>query len=309
MMAVAFGTPVATPEPHVRDFRSGRTESKQENNRRLPMSALLTRKRRTKIQPCLENLDMRIAPTAMATAAALANALKVETRQIARWETALATATPGSHHQQVLLNHIARTEHRMGVQEARLARIQARALARAQASSPFRMADPPPTPVQRTPAVMPLEPTAPASLAVSSAASSVAISDAPTVTTSTTLSGGGGTDSGSTSSLPPNASKTLDVIYDAYTQDPSGFPANLPATNGANLVVIQGSNVGIQVHDNNPADFNTLVSELQADGMQINSSSATYGLVVGLLPIAQLPAVAALPGAPSVNPIFQPILR
>src|SRR5262249_23701511 len=115
-------------------FVAAGLNQQQEHNRRLPMSAVLTRKRRTKIQPCLEDLDMRIAPAAMATAAALANALKVETRQIARWETALATAKPGSHHQQVLLNHIARTEERMGVQEARLARIQARALARAQAS-------------------------------------------------------------------------------------------------------------------------------------------------------------------------------
>jgi hypothetical protein len=243
----------------------------------------------------------------MSTAAALADALKIEARHIARWETALATATPGSHHQQVLLNHIARTEQRMGMQEARLARIEARALARIEASPIFIYQPPtstPPVPVLMPDVVAPRPP-----LTASSAMTPATAGNPPSSTTSGALSGGGGTDSGSTSSLPPNASKTLDVIYDAYVQNSSDFPANLPATNGANLVVIQGTNVGIQVHDNNPADFNTLVTELQAAGMQITSSSATYGLVVGMVPVAQLPAVAAIPGAPSVTPMFQPILR
>ena len=72
--------------------------------------------------------------------------------------------------------------------------------------------------------------------------------------------------------------------------------------------MIQGSNVGIQVHDNNPADFATLMSQLQAAGMQISSSSATNGLIVGMLPIAQLPAVAGLPEVPGVTPMFQPMV-
>lgn len=91
------------------------------------MSAPQVHKRRRSTCPTLEHLDMRIAPTAMGAAATVAAALKVEGRQVARWEAALATATPGSHHEQVLSNHIARTEHRMSVQEARLARIEARA--------------------------------------------------------------------------------------------------------------------------------------------------------------------------------------
>ena len=99
----------------------------------------------------------------------------------------------------------------------------------------------------------------------------------------------------------------LDVIYDAYIANPSNF--NVPTTNGANHVVIQGTSVGIQVHDNNPSDFNNLVSELQADGMQITSSSAANGLVVGMLPIAQLPAVAGLPEAPSVTPLYHPTMN
>jgi hypothetical protein len=110
-------------------------------------------------------------------------------------------------------------------------------------------------------------------------------------------------------SLPANASQTLDVIYAAYEQNPSDFPANLPATNGANLVVIQGSDVGIQVHVSNPADFGTLMSDLQNAGMQIQNSSASLGMVVGMVPISQLPAIAGLSEAPSVTPLFRPSMK
>jgi hypothetical protein len=99
---------------------------------------------------------------------------------------------------------------------------------------------------------------------------------------------------------------TLNVIYNAYEQDPSSFPANLPSTDGALKVIIQGSNVGIQVQDSNPADFAAMLSSLQSDGMQIQTSSAAYGMVVGMLPIAELPAVAQLTDAPSVTPLMQP---
>ena len=91
------------------------------------MTATRTQKRRRNTHPTLEHLDMRIAPTAMTAAAAIAAELKVEARHVARWEAALATASPGSHRQQVLMNHIARTEHRMDVQDARLAQIAGKA--------------------------------------------------------------------------------------------------------------------------------------------------------------------------------------
>jgi hypothetical protein len=120
---------------------------------------------------------------------------------------------------------------------------------------------------------------------------------------------GGTTGPGSQTSLPPNVSPTLDVIYDAYEQNPGGFPANLPATDGATLVVIQGTSVGIQVRDSNPADFATFLTDLENAGMQVTIASAQNGTVVGMLPISQLPAVADLPDAPSVAPLFQPILQ
>ncbi len=119
--------------------------------------------------------------------------------------------------------------------------------------------------------------------------------------------GTGGT--GSQTNLPGNVGASLGVIYNAYEQNPAGFPANLPSTDGANLVLIQGSNVGIQVQDGNPADFGTLLTELQSAGMQVTTSSAQYGLIVGMLPISELPTVADLPDAPSVTALMQPMLR
>ena len=84
------------------------------------------------------------------------------------------------------------------------------------------------------------------------------------------------------------------MIYNAYTQDPGGFPANLPSTDGAGLVVIQGSSVGIQVQDENPArlqhPFDGVAKRWHAgDGLEHQD-----GMIVGLLPISQLPAVASL---------------
>jgi hypothetical protein len=116
-----------------------------------------------------------------------------------------------------------------------------------------------------------------------------------------------GMGTGSQTIFPANVSPTLSVIYDAYEQNPGGFPASLAGTGAASLVVIQGSNVGIQVHDNNPADFDLLLTELQNAGLQVTSSSATYGTIVGMLPISQLPAVAALSEAPGVTPLFRPL--
>jgi hypothetical protein len=270
------------------------------------MTAPRIHARRRNSQPALEHLDMRIAPATVSVTAALAAELKVEGRHVHRLEAALSTTAPGSHHQQVLLNKIARTEHRMSMQEVRLARIEARELARIQASPMFRIqgqppTHPTPTPVNQPYAVM-------ASTRVS--ASSITTTNPVTVSTGTTTGtqSGGSSATGSQSSLPPNASPVLGDIYDAYTQDPTNFLADLQSMGVAGKVVIQGTNVGIQVKDNNPADFATLVSQLQAAGMQISSSSATYGLVEGLLPIAQLPAVAGLPEVPSVTPMFQPMV-
>jgi hypothetical protein len=119
---------------------------------------------------------------------------------------------------------------------------------------------------------------------------------------------GGTTGTGSQSSLPSNFAVVLDVIYDAYERNPAQFPANLPATDGANLVEIQGSNVGIEVQAGNSADFATLQAELQNAGMQVTSPQYG-GTIVGMLPISQLPAVAQLPELGSVTPLLRPALN
>ena len=305
------------------------------------MYASRNKKSQRKTQPSLEHLDMRIAPTAMGAAVALAAELKVEARQVHRWEAALATAQSGSRHQEMLSNRIAHTEARISSQEVRLARIEASTLSSANASSMYRIkgqsppTSPPPSPTnpepfavtganaspmyrikgQSPPTSPPPSPTNPEPFAVvpgpvggsvpttsgTSASISTGSSGGQSTTTTTT------TGSGSTgSTLPSNVSVILADIYNAYEQDPSSFPANLPSTDAGDKVIIQGSNVGIQVQDSNPADFAAMVSSLQSDGMQIQASSAINGTVVGMLPIAELPAVAQLTNAPSVTPLMQP---
>jgi hypothetical protein len=212
------------------------------------MNALGPKRKQRKSQPTVELLDMRIVPTSMAAEAGLAVELKVEARQVHRFEVSLESARPGSRHDRMLIKRIGTEEQMMTRQEVRLDGIVAQA-------------------------------------------------------------GGMTTGTGSQNSLPANVAVTLDVVYDAYQQNPGQFPANLPATDGANLVVIQGSNVGIQVHDGNPTDFATLLTELESDGMQVTTSSAQFGTIVGMLPISQLPAVAELTDAPSVAPLWQSSLK
>ena len=293
------------------------------------MNSLKTHRRLRKSLPALENLDQRITPSAM-PAAALAAELRVETRQVGHWEAALANSQTATR-DQMLTNHITRTEGRMANQEARLAQIDAGSSGQVALS---------PTPTSNQPPFHGIIVTAPVTIGfgfpsamTSSSSQQPSSSSMPVsgnqppfhgiiVTAPVTIgfgvpsantppasqSSGTTTNAASQATLPANVSATLGVIYDAYLQNGSSPPATIPATDGANTVVIQGSNVGIQVQDSNPANFNTLVSALQSAGMQITLSSAQYGLVVGLLPIAQLPTVGALPDAPSVTPLFVPAM-
>jgi hypothetical protein len=316
------------------------------------MNSLGTHRRLRKNLPALENLDQRITPSTMPAAAALAAELRVETRQVGHWEAALANSHTETR-DQILTNRINRTEGRMANQEARLARIDAGAMARIQAgnlglaaatsaanqiSSDQQVLSS--TPTSNQPPFHGIIVTAPvtigfgfSSATTSSSSQQPSVSSMPfsgnqppfhgiIVTAPVTIgfgfpsantppasqSAGTTTNTASQATLPANVSATLGVIYDAYLQNGSSPPATIPATDGANMVVVQGSNVGIQVQDSNPANFNTLVSALQSAGMQITLSSAQYGTVVGLLPIAQLPNVGALPDAPSVTPLFLPAM-
>jgi hypothetical protein len=271
------------------------------------MNALRNKRISRKTQLDLEHLDMRIAPATISTAAVLAAELKVETRQVHKWETSLAMAQPGSKHESTLIQRIAGEERLMGRQEVQLARIETRAAARLHPAIIL------PASNFVNPTHHPILVHPPVTFPVTSTSLTTAAATTSTTTNSgtTTASSNPGTtsDTDSQSSLPANVSVTLDVIYNAYVASPGDFQANLPSTNGANLVVIQGSNVGIQVHDGNPADFNSLMTELQNDGLQVTISSAQYGTIVGMLPIAQLPAIASLSQAPSITPEMIPSLK
>jgi hypothetical protein len=109
--------------------------------------------------------------------------------------------------------------------------------------------------------------------------------------------------------FPDNVSTALETIYNQYEQDPSAFPGSSSSANGPGLVLVQGDQVGIQVHDGNPNDFQNLLNELTNAGIKVTVSSATYGTVVGTLPISELLAVGQLSPSISVTPEMGPIER
>jgi hypothetical protein len=278
------------------------------------MIALRTNNRKSrKTRLALEVLDLRIAPTTIPAAAALAAEMRVETRQVQKWETSLASAVPGSQHEKTLMHRIAGEERLMGRQAVRIANMESRAAARAHVAVVV------PASNFVSPSIQPSSATT--NFSVASPINTTAATTSSSSTTTTPISddtatgsqtGQGSpttTDTNSQSTLPANVSVTLDAIYNAFTQDPSSFPANIASLDGASMVVIQGSNVGIQVHDGNPADFSALLTTLQNDGMQVTISSAQDGTIVGLLPIAQLPTVASLTQAPSITPELNPVLQ
>ena len=248
------------------------------------MNALGNQRRVRKTQPTLEYLDLRIAPTTISPVANPAAEIRVESRQVVRWEASLETTPRHSREHRFLINHIARTDARIAVQEASLARMEMDRMALANAANGAQQpvapqgtsASNPVATVRPGHPVPPLEPFTDGTVQSSSPSSSGSTTSGSTSTTPTTT----------TTTLPANESPALGVIYAAYEANPSDFPADIPVTDGATLVQIQGTSVGISVKDSNAADFNTLVTSLQNAGMQITASSATYGIVEGFLPVA-----------------------
>jgi hypothetical protein len=287
-----------------------------------------SQKRRTRsVKLDVESLDARIVPAtihpSIAAAAGVTGAPAATNTDLPDTDSATASAHIQARREKLLARRIEKQDRAMERAENRLARQDARSLARhprAATVASHAIVSPsatgPPAAVtvsadnlraatSSSPINVVKTPSA-NSVTAPSANSTMASSGNSTGTTGVTQSGTT-TGSQTVSSLPPNAAQTLSVIYSEFEQDPTGFSGPTTSANGANLVVIQGDNVGIQVHDGNPADFNTLVTELQSMGMQITTSDATYGTVVGMLPIAQLPAVATLSQTPSVTPLMQPI--
>jgi hypothetical protein len=123
-------------------------------------------------------------------------------------------------------------------------------------------------------------------------------SPTPTVTTSST----------SPASLPANADKNLNTIYQQYLQFVNSGGSGTFSSSLSNLIQIQGTNVGVEVHGKGTGDFNALVSSLESMGMQISATDAVTQTVVGMLPIADLPAAAHGQQTLSVTPQYLPKL-
>jgi hypothetical protein len=112
-----------------------------------------------------------------------------------------------------------------------------------------------------------------------------------------------------TSTVPDNVSQSLATIYEQYENNPAAFTGVSSSTDGANLVLVKGDDFGITVHDSNPAEFQSLVSELVKAGMTITVSSGTDGIITGMLPISELLNVAGFSDTISVTPEMAAILR
>jgi hypothetical protein len=103
-------------------------------------------------------------------------------------------------------------------------------------------------------------------------------------------------------------SQELQTIYTQYQSFKLGGGDNFtPSTTDG--VVVSGNSVGVQVHADNSADFGAMLSQLQSDGLQVITSDATHATVEGMVSIDQLPAIAQIPQAMSITPMFVPIVH
>jgi hypothetical protein len=141
----------------------------------------------------------------------------------------------------------------------------------------------------------------PASLTLPTTATPAVTTSTQSATTSTS------SNSGSSSTLPPNLSAQLQSLYTQYESFESSGGSGTFSPTGVNGLVISGTNVGINFQTSDSADFNTLLTQLQSDGLQVTSDSAAYGIIDGMVSIAQLPAVAQISSTASVTPMFQPM--
>jgi hypothetical protein len=260
------------------------------------MMTTLRRDRRTQrtAKFNLESLDDRIVPSAMGAHAAVEGAHPMVNHRGA--EKAFLA------HERLELK-IAKKEARMAKREARL---EAR-LARIEAKHAGMMQSPISTAINMQTSVS--APTLPPTAAANGASSMMSSSSSPSGVgfhLVSVIPTAPNVNASSPSPLPSNVSGQLQSIYQQFVD--SGGGDNFTPT-GVNGVVISGSNVGINVHVNNPADFDTILAQLQSDGLQVTTSSAAYGIIDGMVSIAQLPTIAQISSNMSLTPIFNPTLR
>ncbi len=105
--------------------------------------------------------------------------------------------------------------------------------------------------------------------------------------------------------LPGNVAAALQSLYQEYESQGGGssFTPGLPSDR---TLLISGTSVAVSLKIASGSDFDSALSQLQSDGMQVSSSSSTYALIEGMLPIAELPAAAQI--AASVTPVSPPVL-
>jgi hypothetical protein len=104
--------------------------------------------------------------------------------------------------------------------------------------------------------------------------------------------------------VPANVAAPLQSLYNEYAAAGSGtFKPSQPTDS---QLQISGNNVEVSIKVGSGTAFATALAQLQTDGMQVSASSATYGLVEGMLPISELPSAAQL--ASSVNAVPPPAL-
>lgn len=114
--------------------------------------------------------------------------------------------------------------------------------------------------------------------------------------------------SGSTPApLPPNVSGPLNTLYQDYSEFIVDHPEGTfypPADIG---VTVSNNQVSVYVNGNGQGNFSTYLNSLKDAGMNINASSAVTWTVSGMLPIGELPAVAANAQTLSITPQYAPV--
>ncbi len=273
------------------------TNRRNQRNRR---EALLT----------LESLDERLVLSATAAAAIAPHAAVVEQQHeamIARHEAKLARVE-ARHEAQV-----ARVDAR---HEAKLARVEARHEAKlARMAAPAVAA--PMIPATMTPGATTSTSSATSAAATTSAApvgmtttttatptatmNAATIVPASTVASSSSASASSSTGSTGSSTLPSNVDANLQALYSEY--ESSGGGNNFkPSQASDKILQISGTSVAVSLKIDSPGAYSSAMSKLQADGMQVTASSSTYGLIDGMLPIAELPAAATIASSVNASP-------
>jgi hypothetical protein len=204
-------------------------------------------------------------------------------------------------------------EHRQEVRaerhEAKLARMEAREAKLARSADP--MVPVTPTLVGGSTVASAQAPAAAstqvpsATVTTGTSSSPKALVLAPVTVGSSTSSSGAGTTSSSSGTLPSNVSAALQSLYQEYESQGGGssFTPSLPSDQ---LLQISGTSVVVSLKIGSSSNFSTALSQLQSDGLQVSSSSSTYDLIDGMLPIGELPAAAQI--AASVTAVGPPQL-